>query len=260
MSKIEEALKKSRMSRGREITNYHMKKTLASSTNLSLMTNVTPIDDEVLSRYKIIYPHMNDQKILNEFRSIRTALVKQLKGNNACILVFSTMPGGGASYTAMNIAASIALDAEKTALLVNCDFNNKPDYENLLDNNDTGLCDYLSGEATVEQIIKPVGIDRLRIIPSSSTGRAFSEYFSSSKFNYLIEEIATRYQDRYIILDAPSSRDEANVKLLEEFADYVILVVPSGINNVNQINKAKSLIGHEKKVGVVINDIPRIFQ
>ena len=260
MSKIEEALKKSRLSNSRAVANYHKNNEFSSNTNLSLMTGEKIVDGETLSKYKIIHPTMDDQKILNEFRSIRTALIKQIKGKNACILVFSTIPGGGASYTAVNIAASIALDAEKTALLVNCDFNNKPEYEKLITNNDIGLCDYLSGDASVEQIIKPVGIHRLRIIPASSTGRSFSEYFSSSKFTHLIGEIASRYHDRYIVLDAPSSQDEANVKLLEEFADYVILVVPSGKNNLHQINKAKKLISHEKIVGVVINDIPRIFQ
>jgi len=260
MSKIEEALKKSRLSNKRDMTNYQGNKHIPSLGSLALMSSGTSKSNEELSKLKIIYPAMDEQNILNEFRSIRAALTRQLKGKNASIMIFSTEPGGGASYFSANIAASIALDPEKTALLISCDFKYKPQYEQLIAEEKYGLIDYLSGEVDIEQIIHPAGFERLRIIPSSNTGSMFSEYFSTSKFVHLIEEITTRYRDRFIIIDAPSAKEEANVKLLEEFADFVILVVPSGKNSANQINKAKNLISKDKFLGVVINNIPRIIK
>lgn len=260
MSKIEEALKKSNIDRGQDIVKYQDAGSLIGNADLALMPRGIPVDNITLSKYKIIHPNMEDIKILNEFRSIRTELLKQFNQKNACFMVFSTMNGGGASYTAINIAASIALDLEKTALVLSCDFNNKPDYENLVDDKAPRLFDYLSGTASVEQIIHSVGIDRLRVVPSSTSECSFAEYFSTSKFKHLIEEITTRYHDRFIIIDAPSANDEANIKLLEEYADYVILVAPSGKSKMQEINKAKRLISHDKTMGVIINDIPQIVK
>jgi len=257
MSKIEEALVKARSGNKREIVPSHGNEKKLTRNNISLMYSDKLVDESELAARKIIYPDMTDQSVLNQFRSLRTKLAQRSKGENAIILVYSTIPGGGASYTAINLAASFALDKEKTSLLINCDFTTKPEYESLIHNNKYGLVDYLSREIDIENIIYPVGINGLRIIPSNTESGLFGEYFTTQKFEELIIELASRYKDRYIILDAPSMHDEANVKLLSDFARHALLVAPSGKNNENEIIKAKNIVSPDKFMGVVINNIPK---
>lgn len=259
MSKIEEALNKARSNHSTELVKTSSNIQTYGSSDISVMEDNEEVGADVLSDLKIIHYEMKDQKILSEFRALRTKLIQKSEGSNLCILIYSSVPGAGSSYVAANLAAAIALDAEKTSLLVNCDFKYKPDYEKLINDYHGGLVDYLSSNISAEQIIYPVGIKRLRIIPAGSTNEKFSEYFTLRKFSSLLEDIKGRYNDRFIILDAPSAMNPADIRLLSEFADFGILIVPYGKDSLDNINKASKLIGQQKMIGVVINNKPEIF-
>ncbi|NHJ85842.1 MAG: hypothetical protein FK734_10300 [Asgard group archaeon] len=259
MSKIEEALKKARSNNSTELVNTRSNIQTYESSNILFMEDGERVGADVLSDLKIIHYEMKNQKILSEFRALRTKLIQKSEGSNLCILIYSSIPGSGSSYVAANLAAAIALDEEMTSLLVNCDFKCKPDYEKLINDFHGGLVDYLSNNISAEQVIYPVGIKRLRIIPAGSAKENFSEYFTSRKFYSLLDEIKSRYNDRYIILDAPSAMNPADIRLLSEFADYGLLIVPYGKDSMDNINKATKLIDQEKMIGVVINNKPELF-
>ena len=259
MSKIEEALKKARSENSTELTKIGSNIQKYVSYDISLMEHDKQVGADVLSKLKIIHYQMQDRKILSEFRALRTKLVEISNGSNLCIMIYSSMPGAGSSYVAANLAAAIALDEKKTSLLVNCDFTCKPDYEHLIRNNHGGLVDYLSTDIAAEKIIYPVGIKRLRIIPAGSTEQSFSEYFTLRRFHHLLEEIKSRYHDRYIILDAPSAMNPADIRLLSEFVDYGLLITPFGKDSLENVDKASRLISKEKMIGVIINNKPEIF-
>ena len=259
MSKIEEALKKARSETPTELAKAGSNIQRYVNYDIALMEDDKQVGADILSKLKIIHYQMQDRKIFSEFRSLRTNLVEKANGSNVCIMIYSSIPGAGSSYVAANLAAAIALDEKKTSLLINCDFTCKPDYEDLIKNSHGGLIDYLSSDISAEQIIYSVGIKRLRIIPAGSTEQAFSEYFTSRKFHDLLEEIKSRYHDRYIILDAPSALNPADIRLISEFADYGMLITPYGKDNLDNLNKASRLISKEKMIGVVINNKPSIF-
>ena len=259
MSKIEDALKKSRSDNSTELVKTSSNVQSYINSDISLMEYDEQVAIEVLSNLKIIHYGMKDQKIFSEFRSLRTKLIQKSENTNLCIMIYSSLPGGGSSYVAANLAAAIALDEKKTSLLVNCDFTCKPDYENLLGQYHGGLIDFLSSDLPVEDIIYRSGIKRLRIIPAGSTNDTFSEYFTLRKFHELLQQIKGRYSDRYIILDAPSAMNPADIRLLSEFVDFGVLIVPYGKDSLDNIDKASKLISKEKMIGVVINNIPEIF-
>jgi Mrp family chromosome partitioning ATPase len=258
MSKIEEALNKARSDNSTGLVKTSTSIQVVNS-DISLMEHDEKVGDDVLSKLKIIHYQMKDRKIFSEFRALRTKLIEKSDSSNLCIMIYSSSPGAGSSYVAANLAAAIALDEEKTSLLVNCDFTCKPDYEKLINNCHGGLVDYLSSDISAEEIIYSVGIKRLRIIPAGSTKETFSEYFTLRRFQELLAEIKSRYQDRYIILDAPSAMNPADIRLLSEFIDYGLLVAPYGKDSFDNINKATRLISQEKMIGVVINNKPGIF-
>ena len=77
-----------------------------------------------MAAYKIIYPGMQQRDVLNSFRDLRTRLLQRAKGENFVLLVSSLSHGGGSSFVAMNIAACFALDEQKTAIYIDCNFEN----------------------------------------------------------------------------------------------------------------------------------------
>jgi len=259
MSKIEDALKKARMQKKTELVTNSSELIDYQNSDIALMEDDNVFNRDELSNQKILHHDMLNSNILTEFRSLRTTLLQKSKGTAISVMIYSSIPGAGSSYVAINLAAAIALDENRTSLILGCDFKNKAKYENLIKSADYGLVDYLSTNINAEKIIYPVGIKRVRIIPVGTPKETFGEYFSLRRFNELFDEIKKRYNDRYVIIDAPSALDAADIKILSEFVDYNLLIVPFGKDNVGNINKALRLVNDDKLLGIVINNKPCIL-
>jgi protein-tyrosine kinase len=281
MSKIEKALNKARSSAGslrvvhdgREATGQSLA-TVSSSTTVSVsdvehraisskmisrMRDITPIDKKFLAQHRIIFPEMGKDDTVRAFREIRTKIIQKSQGKNCSIMVTSLLGGGGSSFVAMNLAAAFAFDGSKTALFIECNLR-KPYLHKLFAGKKAvfhGLTDYLEHpDMDASEIIHPVGIARLRVIPSGNQREVPAEYFTSLKMKRLMDEIQQRYPERYIILDAPPMTESADAQILADLCDYVLLVVPYGKVTDSQIDASVKAIGEKKLFGVVFNNEP----
>ena len=87
-------------------------------------------------------------------------------------------------------------------------------------------------------------------------GRALidsSELLGSSKMKTLVDEMKERYEDRYIIFDAPPILTCADTIAFAPFADCIILVVEEGKTSMQDVQKSMEMIPKEKFLGFVIN-------
>jgi len=219
------------------------------------------LDPEVLSRHGIIRPELFDDPAVQAFRDLRTKIMLQGQGENGVVLVSAISKGSGSSFVAQNLAAAFAFDAGNTALMVDCNFRN-PSLHRLLDDPSTpGLTDYLENpDLDLSTIIRPVGISRFRVIAAGRKREIPAEYFTSAKMRRLIDSVRRRYMERFIILDGPSMSDIADIRILSELCDYVILVGRYGRVTGAQIENCVKEISGKKMLGVVFNDEPRIPQ
>ena len=72
--------------------------------------------------------------------------------------------------------------------------------------------------------------------------------------NMFVQELKTRYSDRYIVLDGPSVGEySADVRVISSLCDFVVLVVPFGKATDAQVKSAIEKIGKDKIAGVVFN-------
>jgi len=216
---------------------------------------------EDLSRHGIIRPELFDDPAVQAFRDLRTKIMLQGQGENGVVLVSAISKGSGSSFVAQNLAAAFAFDAGNTALMVDCNFRN-PSLHRLLDDPSTpGLTDYLENpDLDLSTIIRPVGISRFRVIAAGRKREIPAEYFTSAKMRRLIDSVRRRYMERFIILDGPSMSDIADIRILSELCDYVILVGRYGRVTGAQIENCVKEISGKKMLGVVFNDEPRIPQ
>lgn len=212
-----------------------------------------------LAELRIIYPEMSDHRVVDAFRGIRTKVLQQAGGKNCVILVTSLAGGGGASFIALNLGVSFTFDEGKTALVVDCNLRD-PSLEHLVSSDmHYGLTDYLESESIDErQIIHPVGVPRLRLIPAGRKSEVPTEQLGSQKMKSLITELRQRYPDRYIVLDAAPIDTAADAHVLAEIADFILLVVPYGKVTEPQLWSLSRSMGEEKILGVVFNDEPQL--
>lgn len=208
-----------------------------------------------LETLKVIHPGMRQPQVMNAFRELRTKLY-QLAGDrdNFVLLVTSVIPGSGSTFVTTNLGAAIALDESKTALIVDCNIYEPALHHLLPIEPDFGLIEYLENiTLDTKDVIYSTGVRRLRLIPAGARQQHGSEFFTSSRMRRLLQELRTRYRDRYIVIDSPAISSSADTRILAELCDYVMLVVPHGQVTAEQIQSCIDAIGSEKLAGVIFN-------
>ncbi len=214
---------------------------------------------ELIAR-RIIFPEMRDRQVCNSFRDLRTSLFRNIGIKNFVLMVTAAAGQSGSSFVARNLAAAVAFDRGRTALLIDCNPRN-PSVDDLIPKGGAlpGLTDYLCGtESHIESIIYRTGIPRLRVIPVGLNRELGQEHFISPQLHTLLEHVRERYPERSIIVDAPPLT-EADARILAELCDYLLLVVRYGHSTKTQITSAISSLDPNRVVGTVFNDVPELW-
>lgn len=206
----------------------------------------------------------NRRTLINEeYRSIKRKLLNNAFGpisktirHSNLILVSSSKPNEGKTFTAVNLALSIALEQDKTVLLVDSDVL-KPSVSKTLElGENVGLIEYLLGEqADVGDIMYRTNVENLRVIPAGLPHHLSNELLSSDKMMKLIEEFATRYPDRIVVFDAPPLLGVNETAIMAEQCGQGVIVVEEHKSKVADVKKAVDLLPQEMAVGFVLNKV-----
>jgi len=274
VSKIEDALRKARLGGKNLSASPASKSSIAnnpvvsstgntiikksSSSLIKLMKSDATINDEDLINKGIILPVAGNSKVTDSFRYLRTQLLQKSKNENFIVLVTSCFDGFDSAFVTMNMAAAFSFDDSKTSLVIDCDINSNKIDEMLGIEFDSGLMDFLGGDVNVAEILKDIGIRRLRIIASGKKEQpdTESESFTSVRMKVLLDGLVERYHDRFVILNSPPLSEQADVSILSDLVDYIVLVVPYGGVTAGDLEDALSKIDKSKLLGVVFNDVP----
>jgi len=230
----------------------------SSTAEIARMQETSLLARTDLEKFGIIYPDLNDNYTVQSFREIRTRILQRTQGRNAIVMITSVSGGSGNSFVALNLAVAFAFDAGRTALLMDCNLGNSSTQRLFGDEDPAGITDYLENpDIEVRDILHPVGIERLRVIPAGRQKDVPTEYFTSQKAHQLLDGIRDRYSERFVIVDAPPMSESADTQILSELCDFVLLVAPYGKVTTMQIDACIDTIDPNKFLGVVFNDEPR---
>ncbi|TQV71776.1 polysaccharide biosynthesis protein [Exilibacterium tricleocarpae] len=228
--------------------------TSVPASNIDDMNQVVMWSSDELLERKIIYPGMRDREVLTAFREIRNRLLLKYPSNNLVVLVSCVGEHTEGNSTAVNLAASFALDERKTALYIDCSLGDSPQMDKLLPSgSEAGLTDFLVNEKLrVDDIIYATGLPRLRVVPIGFSKERASEYFNSKRMRQFIDDIKNRYEDRYTIIGAPSvSRSETRV--LSQYCDASVLTVPFGKVVMSEVLAGVDALGKDRMAGLVFS-------
>ena len=226
-----------------------------SAANIENMGEVDRFSKEELDRLKLIYAGTPHFKVLNIFRELRTQLLQRQKKKNFICMVSSACHQGGTSYIAANLASVFALDKAKTSLLIDANLYAPSQDKLVIGGAEVGITDYLSESvADIKDIVYATGIPRLRVIPLGGYSEGAAEYFSSSRMAKFVDEIKSRYPDRYIFIDAPPIVTSSEARILAEMVDTVLLVIPHGRVTLDAVEDAVEVVGKDKLAGLIYNN------
>ena len=208
------------------------------------------LDMTRLAQQGIVTPSAERSHLADELRVIKRPLLRNVAGkgvapvkNGNLIMITSAVPGEGKSFTAANLAMSIAMELDHTVLLVDADVA-RPSLPTLFDLPPSkGLLDVLVDPSLdLSQVMLRTNIERLSILPSGLRQTHATELLASEAMANLLEELATRYADRVIIFDSPPLLVTTEARALASHMGQVVLVVRAERTTHAEVRHALSLI------------------
>lgn len=216
-------------------------------------TAVVKLDPAVLENNRIVAQNKHDPTSW-VFDSLRTQVIQKMEENNwRTIAIVSPTPESGKSVVAINLAISIAQQPQKTAMLVDFDLRKPRIAQYLGIKREKSINNFLTGNATLSEIIVNPSIPRLTIVPTNKPVSQSSETLSSSGIQKLIVELKERYDSRIVIFDLPPLLNTDDAMVLLPQVDCVLLVVGDGQNQEFEIAETMRLLTKTSILGVVVN-------
>ncbi|WP_348732539.1 XrtA-associated tyrosine autokinase [Rheinheimera texasensis] len=219
------------------------------------------IDLDSLSKRNFVAKATERKLIYEEYRVIKRKLINNAFGplssslkNPNLILVSSSRPGEGKTFTSVNLALSIALEQDKTVLLVDADVL-RPNVSRTLEISvPRGLTDYLSSDSVdVTDIMYSTNVERLKLIAAGKPHHLSTELLASDKMAALVAEFASRYPDRIVIFDAPPLLGVNETSVLAGMCGQAVIVLEENKTKLNELEKAISMLPPDLATGFVIN-------
>lgn len=191
-----------------------------------------------------------------QFRKLRTHIIRMDSVNSIkTIMVTSAIQGEGKSFVATNLAIGFAQDLHLYSLLVDCDLRNPSLGAKFGVQSKRGVSDYLIGREDISAFLINTNLDKLSLLTSGSIQGNPSELMSSKKMTSLVRELKSRYSDRYIIFDSTPLLATSEAEVLAKLVDGIVVVVRAGLTPRDTVEQAMNLLGKEKILGVVLNDV-----
>jgi capsular exopolysaccharide synthesis family protein len=247
---------------------------------LEYMDNTVKNPDEFSDRYRIpvlgLIPYLehepeedaeisfmtfsNPKAPLSE--AIRTTMFSiELSSSEAppkTMIMTSVLPSVGKSTLSCNFSLSLLASGARV-LLIDTDMR-KPALHKIfnLKDNSRGLSTYLAGTSTIDELIRPTRYENLYFISSGPIPPNPAELLASSRMRSFVAAAAKKFD--YIIIDTPPFHGLAEILILSNMVDGVILV--SELNKtpregIEYFRKAVTNVGG-RILGVMINKTGRL--
>jgi len=170
------------------------------------------------------------------------------------IMVTSSVPGEGKTFTSLNLSMSITFERDHTVLVVDTDIM-KRDLSRQLNLEDRlGLYDYLDGQVEdIAKVIYRTNVPNLAIIPSGRFKAASTEMLASVRMRALVDEFSTRYKDRVVLFDTPPLLATSTAIALAPMVGQLVLVVEAGSTKRATVQMAVRTLDRSPITGLILN-------
>jgi exopolysaccharide/PEP-CTERM locus tyrosine autokinase len=222
-------------------------------------TRTLNVDLERLRKQSIITPDGERTPIAESFRRIKRKILANVANPKAgapanLVLVTSALAGEGKTFCAINLAISIALEMDRTVLLVDTDVA-KPSVPQALGlEAEKGLMDVLlDRRIDLAEVLCKTDIVKLTLLPAGSAHQHATELLASDAMRALLQEMAARYHDRIIIFDSPPLLAASEAGVLASQMGQIVMVVEAGKTSEAALKDALGRIESSNVAGLLLN-------
>lgn len=199
--------------------------------------------------------------VADEFRRIKRPIIdnaiRQVSDGGDhmnLILITSPMPGAGKTFCSVNLSASLSLERELNVLLVDADVA-KPHISKAFGLSDRpGLIDVLEDdELQVDEVLVRTDLNDIAVLPAGRKHSQSTELLASERMEAVMDELATRYPDRLIVLDSPPLLITSESQALARQVGQIVMVVESGKTTSQEIQDAMEVLDTSKAINLILN-------
>ncbi len=196
-----------------------------------------------------------DRQVAEAFLTLHSSLrLKDESKNAKCILITSTIPGEGKSFTTTNLALTFAAHGEKV-VVVDCDLRKPNIHKSFRVENLKGVIDVCSGEAKIADVVLKSVQPNLDVIPSGGRAKNPTQVLNSKGFEVMISDLRKTY-DR-VFIDTPPLAAVSDALIVLPLVDGSIFTI--FFNKVRrkaaQFGAKKLLEANVPNFGAVLNGL-----
>lgn len=196
-------------------------------------------------------------EITESFRNLKATLsvsVPKKDNGGVSILVTSSYPEEGKTTVAVNLSLMFAQSNVKV-VLIDADIRKGRVAKHFGEKSSPGLSDYLSGQKTLEEVVKQApDSDNFYYISCGTRSPKPYELLESNAMKELLEKLRERYD--YIIIDTPPVLLVSDSLALASMADGTVIVCRHLESYVSDIARTLNSLAFVKAnvLGVIVND------
>lgn len=223
------------------------------------------IDLGHLRRQGVIVPGDQRSTLAEEIRMMKRPLLNNAFGRHSAmrvprgrlIMMTSALPREGKTFLATNLAISMAMEVDRTVLLVDADVAQPSIPRALGFEADRGLMDVLTDpDLSVPDVLLRTSIENLSVLPAGRPHGRSTEILASDAMRTLLDELHDRYQDRIILFDSPPLLATSEPGVLAAGMGQVVMVVNAERTPAASVENAMQQLAGCEVVMTALNRAP----
>lgn len=188
------------------------------------------------------------------FRTLRTNI--EFTGvENRIITVTSCTPDDGKTTVSYQLACAFAENGKKT-LYVDADLRKSVFIQRFgIKSNPMGLSHYLSGQATIMEVLYKTNIERLYVMPVGAYPSSPTELLAKKRLPQMLEELKKAFD--YVIIDTPPLGSVVDAAVIAKQCDASMLVLAADNSSRKFVKNvvARLKAANPNFLGVVLNKV-----
>jgi capsular exopolysaccharide synthesis family protein len=188
------------------------------------------------------------------FRVLRTQVLKVIKGlASPTVGICSAQTGEGKTFVAANLASSIALSQEWSALLLDLDLRRPALHRHFRMASNPGITEFLVGNVPLTNCVRSTQVPGLELLAAGTPIHNSSEALGSSRLESAFFALSRAMSNRVLVCDLPPLLVSDDALLFSAKLGGVILVVEEGRTKSRDVQRAVELLATTKIIGTVLN-------
>ncbi len=215
---------------------------------------VIKVPHAVLRRNRVVTT-LEDGRIVDSYKLLRTRVLRAMQQNGWNTLgVTSAGPNVGKTLTSVNLAISISLKDNLSAMVVDTDLR-RPSVHSIFEiNPDFGLEDYLAEHSSIQSLLINPGIAHFSVLPNKGSREGTSsELLASPRMLKLVEELKTSFSSQIVVFDLPPVLVGDDVVAFAPHLDAVLIVIEDGKTQTPELTHTFELLSEINILGTVMN-------